>query len=1027
MFIRLLAAALAVALVSCGGSPPTVPDPPDPPPPPPPPVNSAPSAAILSPEEGAMLTGSGPFQLVGTGTDAEDGTLSGTALRWSSSVDGALTTGSPVLVALSQGEHRLSLDVTDSGGKQARAQITVIVRAPNRPPELSISSPAPGASIPQGTPIVLSGSANDPEEGALSGASLAWRSDRAGALGTGVQVVFSNAAVGAHVVTLIATDAQGLAASISVRFTVVPVQTNQPPVATITSPAAGATIPEGTPIVLSGSATDPEQGQLPGTALSWSSDRAGALGTGSQLTFTGAAQGTHVLLLTAVDSQGLAGYASRTITVVPVATNQPPTVTLSQPANGAQFLSTQPLTLMGQGSDQEDGVLPDSALTWASSRDGALGTGRQVNGVLLSVGAHTLTLTGRDSMNATASASVIVTVTAPDQTAPVATITAPADGYTFFEGSPLTLEGAATDAQEGPLPGSRLSWSSNLAGALGTGSPLTVPLLTRGTHQLTLTARDAAGNEGLARINVVVLVPNAAPTTSITSPATGSRFIAGTMVALRGTGTDPEDGPLSGASLTWLSSRDGTLGTGQALNIGSLTEGSHQITLSARDSGGRVGSTSIQLIIDPAPVNLPPVARLTGPAQGEARQSLSFDGSASSDTDGTITRYRFDFGDGTPPADGTATQVQHTYATEGTYTVTLQVTDNGNLTATATLTVTVTPYVRRPRVLAEGPEQYGSECALIMQGAVAHVAFRNTTHPSLWYGTWDGTTWQMSLVDGMGYGTGGIVGSSLSLALAANGTPHLAYQLTGLGTWYATRTGTQWIRERVDTAATTPVANTQVSLALDPSQGFRPTLGYTWRGLVAAENGTFDRTVIAYRTGASAWSPAQVKFPSTESDQRLRGDILFDSAGTLYVPNASSGLGAWKSGSAPQALTLPAGMGSSSRRSSLAWGSSGPMVLATNGLHRVTLATPYSASTVNLSTVENFTLTEFAVAAAPGGSPRIAVSHGGELETMQPGPQGLWERTGDLDTVDAAQIDVAVDDQGQTRVCFFRAGKLVLY
>jgi len=103
------------------------------------------------------------------------------------------------------------------------------------------------------------------------------------------------------------------------------------------------------------------------------------------------------------------------------------------------------------------------------------------------------------------------------------------------------------------------------------------------------------------------------------------------------------------------------------------------------------------------------------------------------------------------------------------------------------------------------------------------------------------------------------------------------------------------------------------------------------------------------------------------------------------------------------------------------------MVLASNGLHRVTLATPYSASAVSLSTVENFTLSEFAVAAAPDGTPRIAVSHGGELETIQPGPQGAWERTGDLDTVDAAQIDVAVDTLGQTRVCFFRAGKLVLY
>ncbi|MDC0711836.1 hypothetical protein POL68_25425 [Stigmatella sp. ncwal1] len=43
------------------------------------------------------------------------------------------------------------------------------------------------------------------------------------------------------------------------------------------------------------------------------------------------------------------------------------------------------------------------------------------------------------------------------------------------------------------------------------------------------------------------------------------------------------------------------------------------------------------------------------------------------------------------------------------------------------------------------------------------------------------------------------------------------------------------------------------------------------------------------------------------------------------------------------------------------------------------------------------------------------------------GTNDYWSRTEDLSQVDAAEIDAAVDAQDETRVCFFRAGKLLLY
>ncbi len=66
--------------------------------------------------------------------------------------------------------------------------------------------------------------------------------------------------------------------------------------------------------------------------------------------------------------------------------------------------------------------------------------------------------------------------------------------------------------------------------------------------------------------------------------------------------------------------------------------------------------------------------------------TASFDGRGSSDSDGTITDYAWDFGDG---ATDTGAQAQHTYDQPGSYTVQLTVTDNDGLSDTTSAEVTV--------------------------------------------------------------------------------------------------------------------------------------------------------------------------------------------------------------------------------------------------------------------------------------------------------------------------------------------------
>ncbi|MFO7764292.1 MAG: S8 family serine peptidase, partial [Wenzhouxiangellaceae bacterium] len=66
--------------------------------------------------------------------------------------------------------------------------------------------------------------------------------------------------------------------------------------------------------------------------------------------------------------------------------------------------------------------------------------------------------------------------------------------------------------------------------------------------------------------------------------------------------------------------------------------------------------------------------------------SCNFDGSASSDSDGTIASYAWDFGDGTTATGATAS---HTYDGDGSYTVTLTVTDDAGATGSDSSVVTV--------------------------------------------------------------------------------------------------------------------------------------------------------------------------------------------------------------------------------------------------------------------------------------------------------------------------------------------------
>ena len=87
---------------------------------------------------------------------------------------------------------------------------------------------------------------------------------------------------------------------------------------------------------------------------------------------------------------------------------------------------------------------------------------------------------------------------------PTALINAPADGAIYAPGQAVLLVGDGFDLEDGSLPDSRLVWTSNRDGFLGTGRTVERVDLSRGMHTITLTVGDSQGNQAAASITLKI-------------------------------------------------------------------------------------------------------------------------------------------------------------------------------------------------------------------------------------------------------------------------------------------------------------------------------------------------------------------------------------------------------------------------------------------------------------------------------------------------------------------------------------------
>ncbi len=85
-------------------------------------------------------------------------------------------------------------------------------------------------------------------------------------------------------------------------------------------------------------------------------------------------------------------------------------------------------------------------------------------------------------------------------------------------------------------------------------------------------------------------------------------------------------------------------------------------------------------------VGQPPTANANGPYNGTTGVAVSFSSAGSTDSDGSIAKYAWAFGDGGTSSDANPS---HAYGASGDYTVTLTVTDNSGASSMATTTATI--------------------------------------------------------------------------------------------------------------------------------------------------------------------------------------------------------------------------------------------------------------------------------------------------------------------------------------------------
>jgi putative cell wall-binding protein/subtilisin family serine protease/plastocyanin len=329
---------------------------------------------------------------------------------------------------------------------------------------------------------------------------------------------------------------------------------------------------------------------------------------------------------------------------------------------------TPPLTvtLDGSASSDSDGVI--DSYSWSDCAQTASG-GTATMTFSLS-GTYVVILTVTDDDGAIDRDTITIEVNEP----PVAD----ASATTPLSGTiPLTvdLNGSASADDDGSI----VTWDWTDGTQTTSGKTAAMTFTTTGTHTVTLTVTD---DDGATDTNTIEITANEPPNVAPTAVASGTPTTAKVPFTVDLDGTGSQD--LDGTIMSWEWSDGPEPASGELTTMDFTTAGDYTITLTVTDDDGATATDTID--INALSANIPPTANTSAtPTDGTAPLKVTFDGSGSSDSDGTIESYSWT--DGTLTATGETAIM--TFTNPGLYTVTLTVTDDDGATNTGTIDIEV--------------------------------------------------------------------------------------------------------------------------------------------------------------------------------------------------------------------------------------------------------------------------------------------------------------------------------------------------
>jgi uncharacterized protein YjdB len=466
--------------------------------------------------------------------DANNNVLTGRIVTYASSAPAVATvSASGVVSALAPGTAVIS---ATSEGQTGNANLTVTAA-----PVATVTVALAASMITVGKTTQATDTLRDASNNVLAGRAVAWTSSN-----TNVATVDN-----AGLVTAVAAGTANIIATSEAKTGLASLTVSVTPVASVSTTLAASSLAQGQTTQATARVKDADGNVLTGRVVTWVSSNPSIATVSSTGVVTALQAGTSDIRAT---SEGVFGVATVTVTTVPVASVTVSLNTASLPVGA----TTQATAIL---RDAVGNVLNGRTVTWSSGNT-AVATVNPNTGVVTAVSAGSATITAASE---TKSGNATVSVTA----IPVATVTATLTPTSVGVGQTSQASAVTLDANNNPLTGRIVTWSSgNTSVASVNSSSGVITAIAVGTVVITGTSETKTGS---ATLTVIV-----APVDSVNAMLADSSVTTGSTVQGSTILRDANHNVLTARRVVWATSNsaiatvNGTTGLVSAVAVGTV-------------------------------------------------------------------------------------------------------------------------------------------------------------------------------------------------------------------------------------------------------------------------------------------------------------------------------------------------------------------------------------------------------------------------------------------------------------------------